>query len=188
MSRKRQQSSLRDSRILENHGCNRESATRITQVRRCFCAEQTFARLQTIFFKSWQRREWKEFQIMGKNINIASETKGCILRIPLKVHWWSTISQLFFRKIQQDVQNNCWERATMITTVGINDSRHGRWNISFNGAFKTLQGAPRGQVRITNCDNGGVFPSFDHLVKFVPREGSARRTKRKTTFQLFVLI
>lgn len=74
----------------------------------------------------------------------------------------------------------------MITTVGINDSRHGRWNISFNGAFKTLQGAPRGQVCITSRDNGGVFPSFDHLVKFVPREGSGRRAKRKTTFQLFV--
>lgn len=140
------------------------------------------------FCKSWQRREWKEFQIIETNTNIAFEIKECIPRISLKVHWWSMISQLFFRKIQQDVQNNCWEHATMITTVGINDSWHGCWNISFNGAFKTLQGAPRGQVRITSRDNGGVFPSFDHLVKFVPREGSVRRTKRKTTFQLFVLI
>lgn len=38
----------------------------------------------------------------------------------------------------------------------INNSERGRWNISFNGAFKTRQGAPRGQVGITRRDNGDV--------------------------------
>lgn len=107
-----------------------------------------------------------------------SEIK-CRSRGPVQV-------QLFFWERQRAVREVIAGSA-MITTPGINDSRRGRWNISFNGALETPQGAPRGQVGITSRDNGGVFSPFDHLVKFLPREGSARaRAPYGTQRQLFV--
>lgn len=80
--------------------------------------------------------------------------------------------------------------STMITTPSINDSCRGRRNISFNGALETPQGAPRGQVGITSRDNGGVFSPFDHLVKFLPREGEgdAGRACRTECLATFCLI
>lgn len=41
-----------------------------------------------------------------------------------------------------------------------------------------------GKFVLTSRDNGGVFPSFDHLVKFVPREEArvVRNVKRRSNF------
>lgn len=78
-SRKQPGSSLRGSRILENHCYGRESAAKITRVPLSTFSRETFAnvRLQTLFFicrhanlDKDTNRSWKEYALMVKGILI----------------------------------------------------------------------------------------------------------------------